>query len=257
MNRRGFLTATAVAPLSTATAGCDIDALTDHELAALLDPRAYVWQAGPSWSLTVPTGEVWFALNAWGITLSAAKWYHRELCITQAVALPAGMTLSTDLEHGFLYYCRPSLVSYADPAAVYASRIDRLHDLPMYTVAVHIPAGTPAGAPTFSVLFPADFEHGLLRHVSAHDVSWVGLAGADPTNPNVRQVVNTINEIDDHRRQRETRRVYAPFRRYQGGIEPGWTGVRAGIGNGSGDPNRPTDMHGWGMAWFNKLPGDW
>jgi hypothetical protein len=38
-----------------------------QDRAAMLDPRAYVFQHGPGLSLTVPAGKRWYARNLWGI----------------------------------------------------------------------------------------------------------------------------------------------------------------------------------------------
>mgnify|MGYP000718513877 CR=1 FL=1 len=108
--------------------------------------------------------------------------------------------------------------------------------------------------------FPADFEHGLITHVSVHNASW-GLLEQPGSSPAV--ILNLLDELDDVRPMRFTSKVLMPFKRSQ------FPTLRCGFGsmfwNNSQNPLDPIQPILAGTQTYPayvsiryvKLPSDW
>jgi hypothetical protein len=218
--------------------------------AAMLDPAAYVYWKGASFSVTVPAGEVMYVLNAWITTIQgSAQWFHRDLGIDECFPVPAGTTIASNGNtDSFLYACRPALVTsdpaYNDPKGLYYSRIAALRATQMSQVSASQAAGSAPGTAGITA-FPTDFSDGMLAQVSVEDSAWCILL--DPIG---RGALNTCIEISDAHQFRPTKALLTPFKRLN---FPSISCQGASVsGNGT-----DTNFGGAGVISYYKLPGSW
>ena len=179
-------------------------------MAACLDPDAYTYHQGGGISLTVPTGETWYAMNLMFIHAGNSMYYQRSLDVDLSMILPEGTHISSGNNASFAYICRPSLVTsdprYQNPRDLYYERIAKLRELPLRRINVHVAANyTMQYQP--STAFPADFEKAMVMHVSTEDLSWLALN--NPSGP----AVNTFWELNNEHRIRVAERLVVPFKR--------------------------------------------
>lgn len=178
---------------------------------ALLDPDAI--RCTPSsdtmpWSpITVPAGQTWWMLNGWFLEAPgdpAHYFFHRPLCVSQAVPLPAGTTLSKwgQASRGFVVWCDPSLATqHPDPEVKLAQRLERIATLPRKSLTVDVPAGMPQGWFDFKVL-PAEVQKYIVIGVVVENVPWAILKHGEK-----KHGCNTTCELDDVRNLRNSQRV--------------------------------------------------
>lgn len=223
--------------------------------AALLDPACYVFVHGQSWERVVPTGKVWYLLNAWALRYADTnyKWHHRNL--DEPLQLPQGFILKANNEYGYAYYADPSLVQsdpryQSDPKGLYYERVSRLRSIPLEKVNVHIPVGVLSGDPLAQAYnrqpLPEDATKLLVRFVDCHDGCWVVFCREDFSN-----AMNTQNELDDVRPMRSTKTMLLPI------IRDNHTHVALGFASITGNPSQPQTYNGWGTVMYQRLPGDW
>lgn len=220
-----------------------------QHMAALLDPAAYVLQKGNGWSVTVPTGEVFYLMNAWNARFAATgqTFWCRKPNVFEATLLPAGTTIEDNGvggEGGMAYYCRPSLVlsdtRYRDPRSLYFERIQRRKSLPVFQVHNVWSGGTQSAG----TLFPDDFDHGMITLAYVHDGSWTITANAAGSAGHC----NLMNEVSDFHQWRAAESMLFPFKRVDHPrIESSGASV-SGVGR---------DLPGNGGVFYHKLPADW
>jgi hypothetical protein len=187
---------------------------------ACLEPDATQYLSGAAFA--IPTTEPLYLLNGWQLTPAGdtgKKWFHRE---NGAVVLPQGSSFGFDgsvtPQYAYAYWVKPSLVNtdprYQNARDLYHQRLKRLKTLPVHNLTANIAQGQTAtqatAAGTLVENFPADFERGLITHVSVHDASWGTIEQAG-SNPAV--IINLLVELDDIRPHRFTSPVYIPFKR--------------------------------------------
>jgi hypothetical protein len=215
--------------------------------AALLDARLYEYHFG-RWELSVPDGETWYLLSAWHVYLNGnpVTFFQRSLDASQrTLALPRGTKLHTeDKQDGYVYICRPNLVTYSDPKETFYRRMRQISTLPVQTIGLEIPAGSPA-AFIPEVHFPGDFEGGMITSVSSHDIAWSGLKS--PPNGGL----NTENEISDDHQMRFAGPALIPFKRSVFPIFFARSASEIGISD------RFSSLHGMAMLTYLKLPSEW
>lgn len=225
--------------------------------AALLDPLAYEFVVGNSWSRTVPTGETWYAINMYQVNFgnSTKAGFLRPLDVRRPVQLTAGTTFTNfSSQSAYAYLCKPQLVFTADsrytsdPKGLYFTRLDRLRQLAVNEIVGTITNASPNGT-TVEVAFPTDFSYGLLTAASTYDASWSGLGNYDNSNVLLANL-NNLNEINNDHAIRFAESIMAPFSRT---IFPKLT-VRGG--NKAGDTTTVT-LNGFGQMLYHKLPSDW
>jgi len=210
-----------------------------RDRAAALDPNAYEFVSGTSWSRTVPAGETWYALNLWHVKAGGPglHLFQRYADARRMLLLPEGTVLQNDgSAAAFAYLCQPARVTadprYADPKALYYQRLDRLCGLPLYSL-----AATATGSSQVAPAFPTDFAAGLVTLASAHDVGWTIL-----NNPATGQGMNLLDEVSDTTRSRFAQTVCVPF------LRATFPSLRiAGV----------SLPEGVGGVYYHKLPVDW
>jgi hypothetical protein len=161
--------------------------------AALLDPAAFTWVIGASFSAAIPSGEIGFLMSAWNASLNGTgQIYLRDP--RAPLPLPGGTTVRGTTNVGsFAYYCRPAVVVATDtrytddPKGLYYARLARLQQLTLYSLDLLTPA---AANQLYTVAFPPDFTAALIVGAQCYDASWVGLrdsgaAGSLPLGPEV------------------------------------------------------------------------
>lgn len=221
--------------------------------AALLDPAAYRFynsnDDGPSWSFTVPAGEVWYLVNAWYVIsdTSNAFMFQRLLDVNAAVPLTPGTTIKANGSQGaYAYVCKPSTVfddeRYDTPDALYYDRLHKIRSLQLHEKTVTVPAGTARGT-NLQESFPSDFENGLLLGVSVNDTSWLALVSPFGA-------MNTQDEISDDHQMRLARGIMCPFKRST------FTGIRTRSASVSGNSS-DSSVDGTCGVRYVKLPLDW
>jgi hypothetical protein len=131
----------------------------------LLDPAGYVFQLAPSLNLAVPAGRTWYLLNAWFANINGVgPYFLRKPNIFQAIALPAGTTLTTTASQtGFVYCCDPAncAAPVGDPQDAFFSRLNRLKSIAVAGLTASIPAGSANNAQV-TANFPTTFTKGCL-----------------------------------------------------------------------------------------------
>lgn len=212
------------------------------DLAALLDPDAYVFDIGTSQTHTVGAGERDYLVNGWYLaaTGGGVSWFHRVCHIWDAHLLSAGATVTTDASNAgsSFYICQPNLVTggdsrYAsDPRALFFDRLTRISELTHYQL-----GDTETTTNDTTVPFPTDFTDGLMLHTSSHDVAWTILLESGAAGG-----INTLNEISDASRIRFAQPTLFPFKRTT------FPNIKIqGVGQAEGR----------GTVTYLKLPGDW
>jgi hypothetical protein len=257
VGRRRFLigaTCAAVAPgcARMAMAGAEDEIYAD--LAAILDPACHVYHIGPSWSVSVPQGETWYALNIWSARRpgSAHKLFHRDADARNPFIMSAGFDLESGCKDALILYARPKLVQDVDPRyrddprGFYFARLNQLRTLRIQTLSVERPAGTPSDQSS-KAFMPDDFAAGLVTQWQCHNGAWLGLIGPGPN------IINTQDEIDDKYPMRITSSVLLPFRREM------FNGIWLFNGSHDGNWNQQAAQAwtGWGAAHYVKLPAEW
>lgn len=171
-----------------------------QDQAALLDPDAYEYVQGASFTRTVPSGETWYMVNGWQLLPSAGGgpyWFHRPADVNRALSLPEDTEINGSTNpNAFAYICKPSLVVSGDdrytdnPKELYFSRMRRLQsELERFQIgAAATGSGTTLGVGQIQVDFPTDFTRGFVVQTSAHDVAWAIMQPGG---------LNTHNEISD------------------------------------------------------------
>jgi hypothetical protein len=220
--------------------------------AALMDPAAYVHIYGPVWSVTIPAGETWYVVNAWYVSINGSpKSFHRELATAVALELPAGTVIESSSgpsQDGFLYFCRPALVTgdsrYDTPQTLINDRKALLKTLAINHASASIPLGS-ARATKATTAFDTDFEDGMLAHVSTFDVSWTILK-----TPLSAGFANTQFEISDDHQMRSDAPLMTPFYR------PNAPSMQVRAGSISGNTSE-TSLAGTGTLSYYKLPASW
>lgn len=220
--------------------------------AALLDPAAYEYVSGTSWTRTVPAGECWHALNMWHVRAASGTSFQflRNADASAAVPLPAGTVLTADATQiGSAYLCKPALVTSsdsrysADPKGLYYERLNRLRTLAQSELAATMSTGQAWGA-TATGTFPTDFSEGMVVMVSEHDISWLTLDTGSGG-------VNVYNEISDDHEQRIGAAALIPFQRAT------FPGIRIRAASVAGDASGFSSIAGEGIVRYVKLPADW
>lgn len=241
------------------------------EKAALLDPRAYVYQGVSVFSQTVPAGERWWLLNGWVITPDGnptnsagqiSPWFHRVADVDQAVPLNAGTTIANysgdGLTIGFALYCRPKLVYdidpryQTDPKGLYERRMYDLRTFTQKRCFGVFDRGVPNGTQPvedFTWSSPSVL-YGFVLQTYRTNAAWTVLAGTDAAG--VWAPINMSNEISDTHASRDCVRTYLPFIRKQPGAW-GFTGVKIASGNTMGDFGN-VDAKGSGGVHWVELP---
>jgi hypothetical protein len=214
----------------------------------LLDPAGYVFQLRTSLNLTVPAGRTWYLLNAWFANINGiGPYFLRKPNIFQAVALPAGTTLTTTASQtGFVYYCDPAncAAPAGDPQDAFFGRLNRLKSIAVAGLSASIPAGSANGAQVTANL-PTTFTNVMLVGVSNMEVAWTGLLTAGATG-----AMNTSIEISDRHQQRFTEQMLMPFVRIT------FPAIEVRGANAPGDLSSAT-LGGNGMVLYQPLPSDW
>lgn len=189
-----------------------------QDQAALLDPAAYELHVasidGPGWTSTVPAGQTWYLLNSFCVNINGGPdtYFQRLLDVRVALPLFAGTTLSfSSLSSGaYAYICKPALVtggaSYANPKALYYTRMATLKTLSTTLISATVPAGSAAGT-VATTAFPTDFTNGMILGYSIHELAWAGLEV-----PGVL-TLNMNFEISDDHQVRIGRGLLCPFSR--------------------------------------------
>lgn len=218
--------------------------------AALLDPGAYTLYEGDSFSVTVPAGETWFAINLWHVVVGSTYIFQRVCDINRPVILPAGTTIAADgSQFALAYICKPSEVEgdstwySANPRKLYYDRLESLKELTLHSLAVTIDSGEIWGT-IESTAFPTDFDDGLVVLASAHDVAWLTLDSGTAG-------MNLQNEISDDHQMRFAEAIMVPFQRAT------FANIKARAANVSGDTNDFSSMAGKAAVYYFKLPADW
>lgn len=224
------------------------------DMAALLDPACHVYHIGTDWSVTVPAGETWYALNIWQARRpgSTHRLFHRDADIRNPFVMPAGFDIEAGNRTALVLFARPKLVQdvdpryQTDPRGLYFDRINQLRSLALHTISVERPAGTASNQ--YSKAFmPDDFDAGIVTQWQCHDGAWLGLIGPGSN------IINTQDEIDHKYPMRLTSSVLLPFRREMfNGI---W--LFNGSHDGSWNQQAPQAWTGWGAAHYVKLPLGW
>lgn len=218
-----------------------------QDLAAMLDPAAYVFTIGTSQTTTVTASECWYLLNGWWLTSSSGgHWFHRRAHIYDAMPLPAGTVLTTadgvapSSSNGFFYICKPSLVTggdsryTSDPRALFFDRVNRLS----YSLTQYQAGATRTDTGTTETNFPTDFTNGFVIHTSVHDVDWCILANAADTGG-----INLLDELGDGADPvRFTGETWVPF------VRATFPSVKVHGGGAT---------EGRGVVTYVKLPADW
>jgi hypothetical protein len=219
-----------------------------HKLAALLDPDAYVYVNGSSFTFTVPANKVFYLVSAWQARLGSTgnTFFLRDP--RQPMPMLPGFNLQGNGTSGaHAYYCDPSLVSYADPKEKYFERLASLVDLQQYVLGATISAGAAHGT-LASAFFPTDFTNGLLLAAQSFDVSWVTLGTAGSA------VINLDDEIsDDHQNRAAGGMMHflLPFKRTT------FDGIRTRGGNVAGATSATTTIAGNASISYVKTPVGW
>lgn len=211
---------------------------------AMLDPAAFVHLFSSSFTVTVPSGKTYYVFNAWNAQLgtNGGTIFHRNPI--KPIPLGEGTNIKGNgTSDAFLYYCDPSLVSYADPKAKYFERMARLQVL----VCNHIYATTTAGSSALGYTpFPSDFSNGLIVMAQAFDVAWTLLTNTSAVTPGK---CNLMDEVSDLHQWRSANGLMLPFARsvYSGiGVAPSSVAGTAG-----------SYIAGSGSCLYYKLPSDW
>lgn len=167
------------------------------DMAALLDPAAYVTKIGTSQTHTVGAGERDYLMNGWYLQASGggSSWFHRPCNIWDAMPLVAGQTITTDASNAgsLMYVCQPSLVTGADarytsdPRGLFFTRLMTIPTLTVYQI-----GATRTDGSTSTVAFPTDFTNGLVLHTSTHDLAWTIMLHSSGAGG-----MNTHDEIGD------------------------------------------------------------
>jgi hypothetical protein len=220
--------------------------------AAIMDPAAYVHIYGKIWSVTIPAGETWYVVNAWYVSINGSpKSFHRELATAVALELPAGTVIESSGgsgQDGFLYFCRPALVTsdsiYDTPQTLITDRKALLKTLVINHTSASIPLGS-ARATSASTAFDTDFEDGMLAEVSTFDTAWTILL--EPLN---RGGTNTGFEISDDHQMRSDAKLMTPF------LRSNMPRVKVRAGSISGNTSE-TSLAGIGTILYYKLPPTW
>lgn len=233
---------------STAISSSELAYWTDK--AAQLDPAAYVYWKGATWSVTVPTGETWYAVNAWNTTLnSSSSWFQRNLATDECTILPAGSVIASNgNSSAFLYVCRPALASsdakYADPKALYYTRLNALRNIALSTLSASITAGSAINT-VVSANFPTTFNDAIASQISMMDISWCLF-----TDPILGGGLNSSEEISDTHQVRLTRKLLTPFAR------AAFPGIESQAANVSGNAT-DVSLAGEGVLNYFPLPDTW
>ncbi len=174
----------------------------------------------------MPAGEVWYILNMWMARRpdAQADLFHRVADIQDAFQVTEGFTLSAgDAPPGtssFVLYARPSLVQTADeryrldPKGLYFDRRAALRELPIETISVSRPQGTPFEALS-KAFVSKDVTRAIARQWECHDGSWLALIGPRGN------IINTQNERSDNIRS-ESRAACSFPSKPRCSMESGW-----------------------------------
>jgi hypothetical protein len=163
--------------------------------AAMLDPLAYEWFEGSSWSFTVPDGETWYLREAWNACLGTAGpniWIRSPQTF---LPLPEGTTVAANgTAHAHAYVCKPSEVSGADSRYSNSKGLyfDRLQVMGSLILNAHNVTTGGSTGPTFYSALPTDFDYGMVTNAHVFDGAWVGLSNGART-----AVLNLGPEISD------------------------------------------------------------
>jgi hypothetical protein len=211
---------------------------------AMLDPAAFVHLFSSSFTVTVPADKTYYIFNAWNARLgtNGGTFFHRNPI--NPVPLGEGTNIQGNgTSDAFLYYCDPSLVSYADPKAKYFERIARLQVL----VLNHIYATTTAGSGASGYSpFPSDFSNGLVVMAQAFDVAWTILTNTSAVSPGK---CNLMDEVSDLHQWRSANGFMLPFARSV------FSGI--GVAAASVAGTAASYIAGNGSCLYYKLPSDW
>jgi hypothetical protein len=230
-----------------------------RNMAALLDPAAYVYHAtGFSGAgegtlpVTVPDGETWYALNAWNVRIGATGgtlWLRHSTAMA-ATPLPQGTQIQDNGLAGFLYVCKPALVTagaaYADPRELFYERMERLSKLPINSLDATIAAGASVVSNVQYRAFPTDFTFGIITLAYAFDTAWTITAVGSGSG---QGRINLMNEISDAHAVRHADSIIVPFRRST------HLGMSTHAGNVDGAGG--VSLAGNGGVLYHKLPSDW
>lgn len=220
---------------------------------ALLDPNAYSYYFVQGWSDVVPQGTTWYALNLWEVTINGTPdCFHRKLHIDDALALPAGTTISNigSKISGFAYICKPETITPpSDLAAELSARIVALSTMPTALLRAEIAAGSPSGTQA-GALFPANLNGIMLRHTATTNGCWTILAGNRQPAAITYDCLNTLDEISDIHMMRFTGNTLCPL------LRRNWNGAIVQAGNISGNIS-DTAQNSWTVVQYNQLPDGW
>lgn len=243
--------------------------------AALLDPRSWTWYYdnwiderdwGP---ITVPEGKTWFTTNLYQAAINGSGMrsaYLRKLDVREALALPAGTTITNQVSperaYAGIMLCKPESVIdidsryTSDPKELFYTRDALLKTLPIREAAMHITAGGDSFR-IENVLLPDDFTYGMVLAASCYDVAWITLDGT----PDVVEGPNTQSEINNQHSQRFASSLMQPFSREVFDRIQIQTGNRWGTNMLTPDtPNTVGSnytIEGYGSLLYCVLPSGW
>jgi hypothetical protein len=208
--------------------------------AAMLDPLAYAYTFGNSWSVTVPEGEVWYLREAWNACVgpSGETFFLRNP--RTYMELPEGTTISSNgVDNGHVYICQPELVTadsrYSDAKGLYYDRLAA-----MRTLVLNILAGNATGGSgTSYTAFPTDFDYGMIVNAQNFDGSWVALS--DPSHTTGLNLNDEINDTDRFRAAAGFGNLPLPF-------------TRSVLPDFAVNPDSDSILPGSGSVLYLKLP---
>jgi hypothetical protein len=208
--------------------------------AAQMDPAAYSYYIGTSWSVTVPAGECWWVVNAWNAKHGAlGKWVpprtpNQPMLLTEGYNLQSNGTTDA-FAYIFNPYAIPATGRYADPKGLFYERRARLKTLQTYQQAVTF--GSGGGSRVYSA-FPEDFDFGLILGAANMDAAWVILADA---THGLLNLGNEISDVDQNRVAEGMPAFPMPFERAT------FPGIAA----------QPISAAGEATVNYVALPSDW
>lgn len=219
-----------------------------QDQAALLDPAAYVSYGGATINVTVPAGETWYALALWFVVSDTGYIFFRTPDVRAAVVLPPGTVIKGDgTQFAQAYICKPSLVtggaSYANPRALWFSRMAQLRTLAQLDLSVQIPAGSAEGTAA-TTNFPGGTGKIMVQAASCEDASWLALLSTTMGG------LNVASEISDDHAQRFARPILLPV------DTADVTAIKLRAGSTSGNAT-DTSLAGYGAIKYCQLPAGW
>lgn len=237
--------------------------------AALLDPRAYhlIETTSGGLDVTVPTGEAWYAANAFALhyneptvyaqdayPLHRRSGFLRPLDCRRPLLLSEGTRIRSNalIQQAYLYYCAPASVwsidsrYQDDPRALYFERLVRMESLPIRELVCEAIGGGSIDD-VVQVAIPNDFEHGMVIGASVYDACWATFG-----------LFNLMSEVNNSHTVRFAESLLCPFPR--NGIGGDFFALKKGTYSDEPQSKNPAIAYpcrGSANVLYQVLPSDW